>query len=125
LSLGFDFAQLDVGYRDHWLSPLSDGSVLISTEAATMPSVTVSNYAPITRLGLNYEIFLAQLSRQENIAYFGSTTSGYPRLAGLQLGMEPVSGYAVSPSSTKRCSRTATRMTSQGRARSSATRPPH
>ncbi|MGE0114763.1 MAG: capsule assembly Wzi family protein [Steroidobacteraceae bacterium] len=94
-SAGFDFAQLDVGFRDHWLSPLTDSSLLISTEAATMPSVTLSNYAPIGILGINYEIFLAEMSRQDGIAYFNTVTSGKPRLAGLQLGIEPVVGYSI------------------------------
>jgi hypothetical protein len=95
LSLGFDFAQLDIGFRDHWLGPMSDSSALISTEAPTMPSVTLSNYVPISPLGLSYEIFAAEMSDQR-IAFEGATTTGKPRLAGLQLGMEPVIGYAVS-----------------------------
>jgi hypothetical protein len=95
LSMGFDFAQLDVGFRDHWLSPLTDSSLLISTEAATMPSVTLSNYEPISFLGINYEVFVAQMSKQTDIAYFDSTTTGYPRLAGVQIGVEPVTGYSL------------------------------
>jgi hypothetical protein len=95
LSVGFDFAQLDIGFRDHWLGPMSDSSSLISTEAPTMPSVTLSNYVPISRLGLSYEVFAAEMSRQTNIAFQGTTTAGRPRLAGLQLSMEPVIGYAV------------------------------
>ena len=94
LSLGFDFAQLDIGYRDHWLGPMSDSSAIISTEAATMPSITLSNYEPISRLGLSYEVFAAEMSRQSNIAYQGGTTEGKPRLAGLHVAMEPVIGYA-------------------------------
>ena len=31
LSLGFDWAQLDLGYRDHWWSPMTDSAMLIST----------------------------------------------------------------------------------------------
>lgn len=95
LSMGFDFAQLDVGYRDHWLSPLSDSSSLISTEAATMPSITLSNYEPLTPLGIHYEIFGALMSEQHDIRYFDATTDGHPRLAGIQLGLEPVTGYGV------------------------------
>ncbi len=30
----------------------------MSTEAPTMPSVTLSNYEPLTRLGFQYEFFL-------------------------------------------------------------------
>jgi hypothetical protein len=96
VSLGWDFAQLDIGYRDHWLSPLTDSSSLISTEAPTMPSVTLSNYAPITPLGFWYEVFGAEMSSQENIVgEDGLPTSGKPRLAGLQLGVEPVRGFAL------------------------------
>jgi hypothetical protein len=60
-----------------------------------MPSITLSSYQPIGRLGINYEIFLAQMSRQDGIYYFDSKTSGRPRLAGLQVGLEPASGYAL------------------------------
>jgi hypothetical protein len=95
LSAGFDFAQLDIGFRDHWLGPMSDSSALISTEAPTMPSVTLSNYAPISPLGISYEVFAAQMSRQSGIAYGQTTTEGKPRVAGLQLALEPVIGYAV------------------------------
>lgn len=53
-------------------------------------------YAPISPLGLNYEGFYAEMPRPENISHFQSTTSGRPRLAGLQqLGIEPVAGYSL------------------------------
>ena len=96
VSLGFDFAQLDIGFRDHWFSPSPDSSSLISTEAPTMPSVTLSNYEPFTPLGISYEVFFAEMSRQQGIQYFDTTTAGKPRLTGLQIGIEPVSGYALS-----------------------------
>lgn len=95
LSAGFDYAQLDVGYRDHWLSPLADSSFTISTQAPTLLSATLSNYQPISRLGITYEVFAAQMSRQEDIRHLDTVTSGYPRLAGLQLGLAPGAGYAL------------------------------
>ncbi len=95
LSVGFDFAQLDIGFRDHWFSPLSDSSSLISTEAPTMPSVTLSNYQPISPLGISYEVFAAEMSRQENIAIGDTVTDGKPRLAGIQAAIEPVTGYGL------------------------------
>jgi len=98
LSLGFDWAQLDIGFRDHWFSPLTDSSSLISTEAPTMPSVTLSNYEPISPLGISYEVFLAEMSHQDGILFLDSTTSGRPRLAGQQLSFEPAMGYALSVS---------------------------
>jgi len=94
LSVGFSKMQLDIGYKPHWLSPLTDSSMLMSTEAPTMPSVSLSNYEPLTRLGLSYEIFEARMSKSDQIAWQNGFTTGYPRLGGLQITMEPTSGFA-------------------------------
>jgi Capsule assembly protein Wzi len=96
LSLGFNWAQLDIGYRDHWFSPAIDSSSLISTEAPTTPSVTLSNYEPLTSLGFQYEFFLTRLSQPgKNILYNGQLSSGSPRLFGTQLSMEPFPGWSL------------------------------
>jgi Capsule assembly protein Wzi len=96
LSAGFDWAQLDLGYRDHWWSPMTDSSMLISTEAPTMPSITLSNYRPLTRLGLQYELFVARMSHSNDIELTnGTLTRGYPKFGGLHLSFEPVSGWAL------------------------------
>lgn len=98
LSLGFNFAQLDIGYRDHWLSPATDSSMLISTEAPTTPSVTLSNYEPLTRLGFQYEFFLTELSKSDHILVpggAGTEHSGRPHLFGTQFSIEPFSGWSL------------------------------
>jgi len=101
LSLGFNWAQLDIGYRDHWLSPATDSSMLLSTEAPTIPSVTLSNYEPLTRLGFQYELFLAHMEQAgkpgqvgDNILYNGKGSVGNPRLLGAQFSIEPVPGWS-------------------------------
>jgi hypothetical protein len=101
LSLGFDWAQLDIGWRDHWWSPMTDSSMLISTESPTMPSITLSNYRPLTRLGLQYEVFIARMSESDRIVLpvTGPTevlTRGHPKMGGFRIGIEPVSGWALS-----------------------------
>lgn len=97
ISLGFDWAQLDLGFRDHWWSPMTDSSMLISTEAPTMPSITLSNYEPFTRFGLQYEVFLARMSYSNKIELTnGELTSGNPKFAGLHLAIEPEdSGWSL------------------------------
>src|SRR6202043_357344 len=87
ISAGWDWAQLDIGYRDHWWSPMTDSAMLISTEAATMPSITLSNSRPLSRrLGLQYEIFVAQMSRTDGIVLTnGQRTKGNPKFSGLHL----------------------------------------
>ncbi len=95
VSVGFDRAQLDVGWRGHWLSPFTDSSMLLSTHAQTMPSVTLSNYVPLTRLGLYYEAFVAEMQESARIAFNGGTTTGHPKLFGLHVGIEPVAGWSL------------------------------
>ncbi|HJR69590.1 MAG TPA: capsule assembly Wzi family protein, partial [Gammaproteobacteria bacterium] len=96
LSFGGEYAQIDIGYRDRRWSPLTDSAMLISTQAATMPSATLSNYAPIgRRIGLRYEAFIAEMSSSANIQHSGALTSGHPRLAGLHLSIEPYPGWSL------------------------------
>lgn len=94
LSFGFSGAQVDIGYRDHDFSPMTDSSQLIGTEAPTMPSITISNWRPLTRLGFQYEFFLAQMSRAP-ILYNGVRATGNPRLFGMQLSIEPFPGWSL------------------------------
>lgn len=105
ISFGFNWAQIDIGYRPHWLSPLTDSSMLISTESPTTPSVTLSNYEPLTRLGFQYEVFLTTLSQTgsdsgasltgDNILYNGASSRGNPHLFGTQFSIEPFSGWSL------------------------------
>jgi hypothetical protein len=95
LSAGFEYLQLDFGYRDHWFSPMSESSMLISTQAQTMPSLTVSNYTPLTRFNLRYEMFVAEMSESSRIRFNNGFTTGNPRLAGMHLSIEPFPGWSI------------------------------
>ncbi len=99
LSTGNQYLQIDAGYRAQWLSPLTDSSMLVSTEAPTMPSLTLSNQQPIGSLGLQYQFFVAEMSYSKHILWNGVDTAGHPRMAGLHLGIEPVDGWAISGNS--------------------------
>ncbi len=108
VSLGNHHFQLDAGYRPHWFSPFTDSAMLISTEAQTLPSLTLSNYQPIGGIGFSYELFLAEMEYSDRIAFGdncntslppqpGDTcTAGHPRLGGLRLSIAPVPGWSLS-----------------------------
>lgn len=100
VSLGWDAAQFDVGYRDHWWSPFRLGSMLIGTEAATMPSVTVSSVEPLTSAHLRYELFMGRMSYSNRIESNGGYTAGYPRLFGFHIDLEPAPGWTLGVSRT-------------------------
>jgi hypothetical protein len=99
-SLGDQYFQLDAGYRDHWFSPLTDSSMLQSTEAPTMPSITVSNQSPIGGWGFQYELFLARMSYTDQILYQNELHAGYPRLVGMHFGLNPVENWAIALNGT-------------------------
>jgi hypothetical protein len=98
ISMGFEGAQLDIGFRDHWWSPMTDSAMLISTEAPTMPSVTLSNYTPLTRLGWSYEVFVGRMSHTDKIELTnGNLTAGNPKFSGGRLAIAPAdSGWSFS-----------------------------
>ena len=98
LSVGNEYLQIDVGFREHWWSPMTDSSMLIGTQAETMPGVTLSNYMPIPKLGFRYEAFMARMAASMTSHSTDRTTSGYPRLAGLHVSIEPMRGWSLSAS---------------------------
>jgi len=65
--LGYKYAQLDIGYREHWYSPFEDNAMLLSTQAKTTPSITISNVEPITSFKIRYDMFISQMTEQSGI----------------------------------------------------------
>lgn len=98
VSLGWDAMQVDIGYRPHWFSPFQESAMLISTQASAMPGITVSNVQPFGFLGIQYELFLAQMSESDLIQSQEdeqARLTGNPRLFGMHLSFAPVDGFAV------------------------------
>ena len=65
--MGFKYAQLDIGYREHWYSPFNSSAMLLSTQAETTPSITLSNVEPITDFKIRYDMFISQMTEQRGI----------------------------------------------------------
>lgn len=95
ISMGFEYLQVDIGFRDHWFSPMTDSAMLIATQARTMPSITVSNYTPLTRARLRYELFAAEMGWSDRIRTETGFTAGNPRLAGMHFSIEPLRGWSL------------------------------
>lgn len=97
LSVGVSWAQLDVGYKEYWLSPFQGSSQLLSTQAQAMPSVSLSNNLPIQFLGMgfNYDFSLSQLSRQPVLYAGGYSDKKPPLLASVHLAWQPVPWWSL------------------------------
>src|SRR6516165_2998390 len=89
VSIGSEYMQMDIGWRDHWLSPMTDSAMLLSTQAPTMPTLSISNYQPISRVGFQYEAFIGEMSESSHIVSASGTglTTGHPRIFGVHLSI--------------------------------------
>ncbi len=98
ISLGTSWAQLDIGYKDIWLSPFQGSAQLLSTQAETLPSISLSNNLPIEFLNTrwNYHGFLAQTSRQlVQHADQQFSDDDKPLLAGLHISFQPIPWWTL------------------------------
>ncbi|WP_159437715.1 capsule assembly Wzi family protein [Ferrimonas marina] len=96
-AFGTDSFQVDIGYREHWLSPFNESAMLSSTNARPSFSVGISNPMPFENLwNLQYEVYVSRLEWvEESIYYNGERESGRPALMGTQLSFEPVQGWTI------------------------------
>ena len=102
ISLGTSSAQLDIGFKEHWFGPLNGSSNLISNNAQTMPSITLSNNLPMIayNTAINYELFLAQMSVQP-VEYNGEISDKKkPYLSGLHLSIQPLKFWTIGANRT-------------------------
>lgn len=95
IGFGFEYAQVEVGYREHWFSPFQDSAMLVSTNAKASPSITISNATPITSWDLRYEMFYTELERVEGIRLGDEVFPGKPRHAGLHISFSPIDNLTI------------------------------
>lgn len=95
IGFGYEYAQVEVGYREHWFSPFQDSAMLVSTHAKSSPSITVSNATPITDWNIRYEVFFSRLERVEGIRLGDEVFPGKPYHAGLHLSFTPLDFWTL------------------------------
>jgi len=95
ISLGYEYAQFDIGYREHWLSPLQESSPLLSTNAKPALSITMSNVKPITSWNVKYEFSIARLEEMDGIRFEDSSSSGKPGFLTMQLSIQPFDWWTI------------------------------
>ncbi|ATG59242.1 MULTISPECIES: capsule assembly Wzi family protein [Pseudoalteromonas] len=95
---GYEYAQVDIGYREHWYSPFYDSAMIISTNAKTLPSISISNVKPITDFDIRYDLFYMKMKTDPAInsgKELGLKVPGKPHLAGVHLSFSPFDGLTL------------------------------
>ncbi|VUD56453.1 hypothetical protein TDB9533_02108 [Thalassocella blandensis] len=100
IALGTDWAQLNIGYRDFWWSPMQGSAQVLSTQAQSFPSISLGNTLPIEIFGMrwSYEGFVARTSRQF-VQYNGTwSDKERPYLLGAHLSVQPTEWFTLGAS---------------------------
>lgn len=100
LSMGNEYLQMDLGFRDHWLSPMQDSAMLLSTHAENPLSVTFSNTTGLTDLNIRYELFYAKFDEETPVLSNGVLSPGKPELTGLHISLSPLERFSLGFTST-------------------------
>ncbi|ALT00103.1 capsule assembly Wzi family protein [Lacimicrobium alkaliphilum] len=100
IGFGYEYAQVELGYREHWFSPFQDSAMLVSTHAQASPSITISNATPITDWNIRYEMFYSKLEEVEGIRLGDEFFTGHPRHAGIHLSFTPLEFWTLGVSRT-------------------------
>jgi len=100
IGFGYEYAQVEVGYREHWFSPFQDSAMLISTHAKSSPSITLSNATPITDWNIRYELFYSRLEEVEGIFFDGERYPGKPHYAGFHVSFTPLDFWTLGANRT-------------------------
>jgi hypothetical protein len=97
VSIGIDVFQVDIGYREHWMSPFQDSAVLFSTQAKPPLNVTISNPTLITDFNIKYEMSLGILDEHDGIRFDRDkpNISGEPALLTMHLSAQPFDWWTI------------------------------
>jgi len=96
---GNSYAQVDIGYRERWYSPMYDSAMILSTNAKPLPSIGISNVEPITDFDIRYDLFYMKMKTDPAISsgkQIGKKVPGKPHLAGVHLSFSPFDDLTLS-----------------------------
>lgn len=78
LSYHNDYLQLDLGYKEIWLSSLQESAMLLSTNAKPIARFALSNPKPFTDFKINYQLSYGKLEEMDGIRFNDTISSGKP-----------------------------------------------
>lgn len=100
ISFGGNFLQVDLGYKETWLSPHHEAAILKSTQAETPFNITLSNPHLITKWNIQYHMSLALLDKMDGIKYGDEYFSGKPGYLTMSLSLQPIEGLTIAGNRT-------------------------
>jgi len=89
------YFQLDVGYKEIWLSPLQESSMLLSTHAKPIARAALSSPIPWTKYNLRYDISYGKLEEMDGILFEDESSSGRPGFISTHFSAQPANWWTI------------------------------
>lgn len=101
ISMGYEYLQLDIGYKEHWLAPHHDGALLLTTQAKPGLSATISNPMPFENWwNARYQMSFGILEEMDEIKFSDPAESGEPYLLTMHFSVQPFDWWTLSANRT-------------------------
>ena len=78
LSYYNEYFQIDLGWKELWLSPFQESAMLLSTHAKPIARFSISSPTPLTDFNLRYDISFGKLEEMDNIRVEDERLPGKP-----------------------------------------------
>jgi len=96
IAAGGDSLQIDIGYRDLWLSPFKTNARLFSNNAQQTFGVGISNAIPFESFAnFQYHVSLHRLEEHSHILYGDELEVGRPYVMATHFSIEPFTGWTI------------------------------
>ena len=95
LSYTHDYFQVDLGYKELWLSPLQESAMLISTNAEPIARFSISSPTPLTDWNIQYGLSFGKLKKMEGIRFAETVSSGRPGFLTMNLSAQPFDWWTL------------------------------
>ena len=100
LSYYNEYFQVDLGYKEIWLSPLQESAMQLSTNAKPIARFSVSSPTPLTDYNIEYHVAFGELEKMEGIRFDGERSPGRPGFLSTHLSAQFVDWWTIGVSRT-------------------------
>ncbi|TQV80234.1 capsule assembly Wzi family protein [Aliikangiella coralliicola] len=100
LSYIHDYFQIDLGYKELWLSPLQESAMLLSTQAEPIARFSISSPRPLTDWKIRYDISFGKLEKMEGIRFGEERFPGRPGFLTMHFSGQLVDWWTIGVSRT-------------------------
>ncbi|MGX5173713.1 capsule assembly Wzi family protein [Aliikangiella sp. IMCC44653] len=100
ISYNNPYTQIDIGYKEIWLSPLQESAMLLSTNAKPIARFNISSPTPWTDYNLRYDVSFGKLEEQQGIRFEDDRFPGKPGFLTMHFSAQPLSWWTLGASRT-------------------------